>query len=71
MVEDTRNKIAMLISQHRGLNALFWDNQCPQEQLEFLRDLYDSVLSDTAKSIYDELLSLDKKEFYAKGLVKK
>ena len=71
IVEDTRNKIAMLISQHRGLNSLFGENQCPHEQLECLRELYDSVLSDTAKNLFDELLELNRKDFYAKGLVKK
>jgi len=36
----------------------------PKEQLKELSHLYDSVLSDTAKQLFKELLSLNDKEFY-------
>jgi hypothetical protein len=44
--------------------------QSPHEQLEYLRKMYNTVLSDTAKQLFDELLSLDKKSFYKSELIK-
>jgi hypothetical protein len=70
-VNDVRNKITILISQHRWLNALFNTRQSPIEQLAYLRELYETVLSDTAKQLFDELISLKEREFYDNGLVKK
>ena len=57
-------------TRHNWLNALFQCLQSPHEQLWYLRDMYDSILSDTAKQIFDELLSLSNKDFYQDGLIK-
>ena len=45
--------------RHNALHALFWMLLTPKEQLMELRCLYDRVLSDTAKQLFDELLALD------------
>jgi hypothetical protein len=42
----------------------------PKEQMMELRALYDTVLNDTAKKLFDELLSLDDSHFYLPKLVK-
>jgi hypothetical protein len=70
-VEDKRNRIRIEHVRHMGLNSLFQCLQCPHEQLWYLREMYDSVLSDTAKELYDALLSLEEREFYDHWLVKK
>lgn len=56
--------------KHDWLNRLFQTLQSPHEQLWYLRWLYNTVLSETAKNLYDELLSLDKKQFYKKRLLR-
>ena len=58
-------------TRHRWLNALFQCLQSPHEQLGYLKQMYDSVLSDTAKQLLEELLELKEWEFYAEWLVKK
>ena len=56
--------------RHEWLNALFQTLQSPKEQLEYLRDIYDSVLSDTARKLFDDLLLLPREKFYQDGLIK-
>lgn len=70
-VEDNRNKMIIDRSRHEWLNSLFQCLQSPHEQLWYLREMYDSVLSNTAKQLFDELLSLNIQDFYAEWLVKK
>lgn len=70
-INDDRNKMIIDKSRHNWLNALFQCLQSPHEQLWYLRGMYDSVLSDTAKQLFDELLSLKEWDFYAEWLVKK
>ena len=67
---DERNKLIMDKKRHEWLNALFHALQSPKEQLEYLRDMYDTVLSNTAKQLFDDLLALDTKSFYDKWLTK-
>jgi len=42
----------------------------PREQLRELKCIYNTILSDHAKELFDELLSLDKDEFYIKKIIK-
>lgn len=70
-INDERNKIVIRKVRHEWLNSLFQCLQSPHEQLEYLRDMYDSILSNTAKNLFDSLLSLNEYDFYAEWLVKK
>lgn len=69
-VEDSRNKMTIERTRHDWLNSLFQCLQSPHEQLEYLRDMYDSILSDIAKQLFDELIGLNRKDFYSQWLVK-
>lgn len=69
-VHDEDNKIRMSIVKHNALHSLFWMLLSPKEQLKEMRCLYDTVLNDTAKKLFDELLSLDDSNFYLPKLVK-
>lgn len=69
-VNNEDNKMIIKKNVHHALNTLFTMNQSPLEQLQQLRGMYDSVLSDTAKAIFDDLLELPREYFYKKGLVK-
>lgn len=42
----------------------------PKEQLLELRHLYDTVLNDTARKLFDELLALDDIDFYNRDVLK-
>ena len=65
-VNHEDNKMAIKKNVHHALNTLFTMNQSPHEQLIQLRSMYDSVLSDVAKQLFDDLLELDKQNFYKK-----
>ena len=65
-VNNENNKMAIKKNVHHALNTLFNMNQSPHEQLIQLRSMYDSVLSDVAKQLFDDLLDLDKQNFYKK-----
>jgi len=69
-VQHEDNKMAIKKNVHHAINTLFTMNQSPLEQLWQLRAMYDSVLSDTAKAIFDDLLDLPREYFYKKQLVK-
>lgn len=58
-VHVPENIIRMNVCRHDALHALFGVLLTPKEQLMELRSLYDSVLSNIAKQLFDELLSLD------------
>ena len=64
------NVLTMNKCRHNALHALFGMLLEPREQLRELKCLYDTILSDHAKELLDELLSLDKDEFYIKKIVK-
>ena len=63
-IHDPRNIKRMYIVQHNALHALFHNLTTPKDQLEKLRELFDPILSDQAREIYDILLQLPIKEFY-------
>lgn len=69
-VNDGDNKMIIRKTVHEWLNALFQHNQSPHEQLKQLRDMYEPVLSDTAKQIFDDLLELPREYFYKSKLIK-
>lgn len=69
-VNDDRNKMCIEKTRHNWLNQLFQCLQSPHEQLWYLRQMYDSVLSNTAKRLFDDLLALNTKSFYDKWLIK-
>ena len=58
-VHIPENKIRMDVCRHNALHALFWMLLTPKEQLMEFRALYDRILSNTAKELFDELLALD------------
>lgn len=53
------NVLRMNVRRHDALHALFGVLLTPKEQLMELRSIYDTILSDTAKQLFDELLSLN------------
>lgn len=70
-VDNADNKLVMLKSKHVWLNALFQTLQSPYEQLLYLRhELYDKVLSDTAKQLFDSLLALGQEWMYKENMYK-
>lgn len=69
-VNHEDNKMAIKKNVHHAINTLFTMNQSPHEQLGQLRAMYDSVLSDVSKQIFDDLLDLPREYFYKKQLVK-
>ena len=69
-VHEEENKIRMNMIRHNALHSLFWVLLSPKEQLLELRNLYDTILNDTSKQLFDELLSLEDKDFYLPKLVK-
>lgn len=69
-VEAECNKIKMNMCRHNALHALFWMLLTPKEQLLELRHLYDTVLNDTARELFDELLALDDIDFYQRDVLK-
>lgn len=64
------NKIRINMNRHNALHALFWVLLTPKEQLMELKHLYDWVLSDTAKQLFNELISLNDKDFYTKNVLR-
>lgn len=69
-IDMKENQVRMNIERHNALHKLFWCLLTPKEQLKELSHLYDSVLSDTAKQLFKELLSLNDKEFYIDWIVR-
>jgi hypothetical protein len=69
-IDMKENQVRMNIERHNALHKLFWCLLTPKEQLKELNYLYDSVLSDTARELFRELLSLSDKEFYIDWMVR-
>jgi len=42
----------------------------PKDQLAYLKELFDPILSETSQQLFTDLLSQTDQEFYADGLVK-
>lgn len=60
----------MSVEKHNALHKLFWCLLTPKEQMREMYYIYESVLSNTAKELFDELVQLDDKDFYLSDLVK-
>ena len=69
-VHDARNISVMDHRRHVALHQLFYNLTTPKDQLDYLRELFNDILSQEAKEIFEELTWLSDKLFYAKGLVK-
>lgn len=69
-IDMKENIIRMNIERHNALHKLFWCLLTPKEQLKELSYLYESVLSDTARDLFTELLALSDKEFYIEWIVR-
>lgn len=71
-VESESNKMILSVLKHRALNTLVNQSQSPQEQLElFYNKFRKPVLSKTARSLFEDLISMEKVDFYDKSLIKK
>lgn len=69
-VFDERNVIRMEMNQHNALHALFKTLLTPKDQLEFLQQLFEPVLSKKAFSLLSVLCSMEDRDFYDDWLVK-
>lgn len=71
-VDLQTNKIIVDKIKHEALNTLMIENQDPQSQLSVMKEeRWNNVLSDVAKQLLEELICMDRNEFYKKWLVKK
>lgn len=70
-VNVPENIVMMNVRRHEALHKLFWALHTPKEQILEMKHLYSSVLSNTAKQILNELLSLPDEQFYIKSVIKK
>ena len=69
-VFDPRNVIRMEERQHAALHGLFKWLLLPKDQIEFLQQLFEPVLSKKAFSLLSVLCNMEDKEFYEEWLVK-
>lgn len=70
-VHEDCNKIKMDEHRHNALHALFGLLLTPKEQLKELECLYDTILSNTAKTLFLELINMRDDQFYNPKLLKK
>jgi hypothetical protein len=63
-VFDERNVIRMEERQHNALHGLFKCLLTPKDQLEFLQQLFEPVLSKKAFSLLSVLCSMEDRDFY-------
>ena len=70
-VQDETNKMLMTVMRHRALNTLVNDKQSPQEQLEVMYEIWKPVLSETVQQIIENLLEMERVDFYQSNLIKK
>lgn len=69
-VSMKENIVRMNVCKHRALHALFLNLTTPKEQFKYMWELCKSILSDKAKEILEEFLSLDDHDFYIEWLRK-
>ena len=69
-IDKKENKIIIQVSRHNALHSLFWCLLAPKEQLRELYYIYESVLSDTSKQLFEELINMDDYDFYLEWLKK-
>ena len=67
---NRRNITTMVHKQHVALHQLFRNLTTPKEQLLMIKELYNTVLSDHAKELFETLTNINDKDFYAHGIVK-
>lgn len=65
-----KNKIRIFRRKHIALNQLFWDNQNPKKQLEFMFDIWKEVLSPWVRQELYTLFTLPDDMFYHIDLLK-
>jgi len=63
-VFDERNVIRMEMNQHNALHALFKTLLTPKEQLDFMQQLFEPVLSKKAFSLLSVLCNMEDRDFY-------
>lgn len=64
-VNDQRNIKYMKMIQHRALHTLMQNLNCPKDQLAYLKELFNPILSETSQQLFTDLLSQTDQEFYA------
>ena len=69
-INDHRNIKYMKMIRHRWLHTLFDTLNTPKDQLAFLKELFNPILSETSQELFENLLSQTDIDFYAKWLVK-
>jgi len=69
-INDPRNIKYMKQFQHRALHTLMQNLNHPKDQLAYLKELFDPILSETSQQLFTDLLSQTDQEFYSDGLVK-
>ena len=69
-IDVKENKLRMQVSRHNALHALFWCLHTPKEQIMEMYNIYESILWDTAKNLFNELMNLEDNEFYIQNVLK-
>lgn len=68
--DKKENKLELSVVRHAALHTLFGCLHTPKEQLKELYCIYESILSDTAKELFSELMRLNDYDFYIDWLKK-
>lgn len=69
-VHTDKNKLKMDIEKHNALHRLYGMLLTPKEQLKESYHIYESVLSSTAKALFQELIKLPDENFYISDVLK-
>jgi len=69
-INDPRNIKYMQQVKHRAIHTLMQNLNTPKDQLAYLKELFDPILSDVSQQLFTDLLSQTDQEFYADGIVK-
>lgn len=70
-VNEKINRMLLTEFKHRSFNNIFEQAQSPQEQLGVMyNQFWKKTLSPTVCAEIEALLSMDKRDFYKKGLLK-
>lgn len=71
-VQEECNKMLLDVMEHRWLNSLFHEKQCPQEQLEHLVNyIWKWTISREAQELFETLITMPREDFYQHNLIKK
>jgi hypothetical protein len=52
-------------TEHRAIHTLMKNLNTPKDQIAYLKELFDPILSETSKQLFTDLLSQTDQEFYA------